>query len=363
MIERTLNVLRTDPELEVVHLPFRFTGTLTHARRVQFRKIAQLAAVVHQLVKLRLKGPIALALYPIGGPHLVPLIRDLALLPFFILLCEKVSLNIHAGGIAETLPDLHSTIRRLAIAIYRRCEEAVVLTEFSRRDAEALGIDRIFVVPNRLPDCFNPANVDKRSESLELVYIGHFSKEKGVPDLLHAVAAIRHEHPEVQLTLVGEPIRPHTLSEIKEQIASLGLTEIVSLSGVLESHDKWERYARSDLLVFPSTALESFPLVLLEAMMWELPVVATDWRSHREILGEPPGGICFPIGDDLRSSLEAALRAAIRNRSKWPAWGKQNRHRFLSMAQVTPDPMVSYVRHSVALKSPIDLAQEPTPRQ
>ena len=269
------------------------------------------------------------------------------LLPFFLLACRKVSLNIHAGGIAEKLPDLPSPIRMLAKFVYGQCDEAVVLTEFSRQDAEALGIKQIAVLPNRLQDSYDPAKVARTATSAELLYVGHFSDLKGVPNLLHAVAQLRHENPDIRLNLVGEPLWPLTEEEVASMIDKLGLNEIVRLKGLQLGDTKWTSYATADLLVFPSTALESFPLVLLEAMMWGLPVVATDWRAHSEILGPDPGGVCYPVDEDPRKALTGALAQALGQRSRWKEWGERNRARYTAMDSIEPDPLISYARRAV----------------
>ena len=115
---------------------------------------------------------------------------------------------------------------------------------------------------------------------------------------------------------------------MKSSIRRLDLTNAVELTGVLSGQEKWNRFARADLFVFPSLAPESFGLVTVEAMMWALPVVACDWRVNREILGESFGGILFQPKPNLADALVDALRDALALRSKWNEWGIINRQAF-----------------------------------
>jgi glycosyltransferase involved in cell wall biosynthesis len=92
---------------------------------------------------------------------------------------------------------------------------------------------------------------------------------------------------------------------------------------------KWERYAEADLFVFPSVARESFGVVMAEAMMWSLPVLACDWRGNREVLGNPPEQLLFPPEPDLTSQLQRALANVIAQRGRWSEWGNRNRQVFL----------------------------------
>jgi len=118
---------------------------------------------------------------------------------------------------------------------------------------------------------------------------------------------------------------------LQEQIRELGVEGRVILSGLLTGRAKQEAFGRADLFVFPSVApYESFGLVMVEAMMWGLPIVATDWRGNRDVLGADFEGVCHPIGSDLAVSIETALAAAIQTlRAKQP-WTGQNRQRYLS---------------------------------
>ena len=72
----------------------------------------------------------------------------------------------------------------------------------------------------------------------------------------------------------------------------------------------------------------SFGLVLVEAMIWELPIVANNWRAGKEVMGSSPGGICYDIGASHDEALAQALMAMMDQRDNFEAWGKANRKRY-----------------------------------
>jgi glycosyltransferase involved in cell wall biosynthesis len=205
------------------------------------------------------------------------------------------------------------------------------MTEFGKRDATSLGINNVKVVPHALEDTYDPNIVSRNNgPSAKLLYVGHFSHEKGTFSLLEAFAALRRTGADCSLELVGECLPPYSEVEIKSSIERLGLQNAVKLSGVLSGKEKWHRFSQASLFVFPSLAPESFGLVMVEAMMWALPVVACDWRGNREVVGDPFGGILFQPHPDLATALTSALQEAFALRQKWNEWGRVNRKAFES---------------------------------
>ena len=174
----------------------------------------------------------------------------------------------------------------------RRADSAIVMTKFNRIDPESIGIRKIDVIPIRIRDEFRNDLVER--DALRLLYVGHLCPDKGTPDLLEAFARITRDFPAAKLELVGEPLLPYDAETLRSDIARLGIQQQVVLSGVLIGVDKWRAFGRAEIFVFPTVApFESFGIVLAEAMMFSLPILATDWRGNRDVLGDSPGAILF----------------------------------------------------------------------
>lgn len=230
-----------------------------------------------------------------------------------------------------------SALCRGVTALYGRCFGAIVMTDFNRRDPEFCDIRRIAVIPHRLPDGFDPAMVRRDAARVRLLYVGHLCADKGTPELLRAFKAVAEGDPRLVLELVGETLPPYSDARFRATIRELGIEGRVEWPGVLTGRAKQEAFGRADLFVFPSVApYESFGLVMIEAMMWGLPIVATDWRGNRDVLGSDFEGICFPFGDDLAAALASALESAIDARRRH-AWSDRNRRLFLDCYRARGD--------------------------
>jgi glycosyltransferase involved in cell wall biosynthesis len=331
MIQKAIAQFARSDCCDSVHLPFFFTPDVKSARKGSLVKIAELVRVIGRLLRIRMAGPIDILLYPSGGPQMVPMIRDLLLLPWMLILSRHVILHFHAAGIGEQLRNGENrTLARLVSSFYRLAFAAVVATDFNRRDPEAIGIERILVVPLRINDDFDPMLVQRGADSaIRLLYVGHLCSDKGTPQLLQAFATLRQKHPAIHLDLVGECLPPFTLEDLETLLDNLGIRSGVRLCNVLTGGPKAEAFAKADLFVFPTIApYESFGLVLAEAMAWGLPIVASQWRGNSDVLTSSAGAICFPLSSSFTTDIVAALAKALDQRSQWSEWGRINRSIF-----------------------------------
>jgi glycosyltransferase involved in cell wall biosynthesis len=336
MIAQILQQLGKDNSFDTVHWPFFFSRRLDTMRRPGPGKIVELMRSLWRLLRIRIAGPIDLLIYPTGGPHLVPVIRDICLLPFARLASRKLIIQFHAAGIAEKLK--HPNIfHRMLAGLMRQADSAIVMTNYNRVDPESLGIGKIDIVPIQLNDESETKSSDhSEREPSRLLYVGHLCPDKGTPELLEAFSNVFRDHPDLRLELMGEPLFPYTWKALEQDVECFGIEEAVNLSGVLSGAEKWQAFKRASLFVFPTVApYESFGLVLVEAMMFGLPILTTDWRGNRDVVGDPPCGIVFPTTAPLVAKIEEAIRAALARRENWAAWGAQNRRRFESKFELS----------------------------
>jgi glycosyltransferase involved in cell wall biosynthesis len=127
-------------------------------------------------------------------------------------------------------------------------------------------------------------------------FLGRLDPIKRVPDLLEAVAILG---PRVHLHVFGDgPERLH----IERTNARLGIAERVTLHGAVARPG--DALGKVDLLVLPSQA-EGFGLVLIEAMVAGVPVVATDVPGIRDVVRGGETGLLVPVASP--SALASAI--------------------------------------------------------
>ena len=139
-----------------------------------------------------------------------------------------------------------------------------------------------------------------------IITVGNLKQVKNHALLLRAFA--RLNVPEARLMIVGQGPEEQRLRDLT---AKLGLQDRVILAGF--HPNPAALYATADLFALSSDH-EGFGSVLVEALSFGLPVVATDCPSGpAEILGDGQWGHLVPVGDAeaLAATLQAALSAPV----------------------------------------------------
>jgi len=327
LIAELIKDLQKDEKFQVEHLDFSFTKDWKNARKLNFSKIFELLNVWNSIRRISRSGKVDLLLFPVGGPQKVPLIRDTLLLPLIRPYCRKLVLHFHAAGYARIYGNLFTLLRGFSKSAYSLADEAIVMTCFGSEDAVYAGVKKIHVCPNVIVDTYAPTKLktEIRNSIPRILYLGHVYEEKGVFDLLNALQKVKSHF---RLRIVGDCLTPWTPKKLLDWIAEKGLSNSVEYVGCVNLSKRDDELLKADFLVFPSRAHESFGLVLAEAMMWKLPIVTFDWRGNKEVVGENPGGVIMPFGDNV-TQLASAVEYVLKNRDIWLQWGEINRERFL----------------------------------
>ena len=83
--------------------------------------------------------------------------------------------------------------------------------------------------------------------------------------------------------------------QIESLIKNLSLEKNVQLMG--RTMNPAEELSKFDLFVLPSK-FEGFGLVLLEAMAFNIPIIASNISTAKEVLGEDGAGVFFEQGNE-----------------------------------------------------------------
>lgn len=118
--------------------------------------------------------------------------------------------------------------------------------------------------------------------------VGRLSPEKGHADLIDAVGIVSRGGQKVSLVLIGDgPERPKLI----RQIHALGLQETVHLPGYVQEPQRL--LEEIDLIVLPSHT-EGLPNAALEALLMEVPVLATEVGGTPEVITDGETGRLVP---------------------------------------------------------------------
>jgi glycosyltransferase involved in cell wall biosynthesis len=197
-----------------------------------------------------------------------------------------------------------------------------------------------------------PAKQDKvvksTSDYFQVLFIGYISKAKGAYDMVRSLPEVVNRHKgKVKYILCGAGVDkepninyisdPHNgYSDTIKFIENNALSEYVELKGVVTGNEKEKLLRESDIFVFPSYS-EGFPMSLLEAMSYGLPIVCTPVGAIGEMLGERENCLFVTPGDikvisDAVNRLcdDPKLRIEMGNRNRELIKNKYNLDNFIA---------------------------------
>lgn len=160
---------------------------------------------------------------------------------------------------------------------------------------------------------FAPTPRDEREGPLRVLFVGRLVPEKGPDVLLQAVTALLAEGVEVELVVAGGGALADDLAQQREESAA---AEHIQLLGPVGQDDIRDWYAWADVFCLPSYA-EGVPVVLMEALAMEVPVVTTRIAGIPELVEDGVNGLLVEPGhpgDVVRALRTLATDPSLRRR-------------------------------------------------
>jgi glycosyltransferase involved in cell wall biosynthesis len=159
----------------------------------------------------------------------------------------------------------------------------------------------------------------------ELLCVGRLTPAKGQHILIEACAMLDKSGVPFHLTFVGDgPDR----ESLKSYAQSAGITGKVLFTGALGQDKVRGHYDRADIFVLASFA-EGVPVVLMEAMAKEIPVISTRITGIPELIEHEEDGLLAVPGDP--HDLAAQIGKLLENRELRTRFGKAGRQKVIAM--------------------------------
>ena len=194
---------------------------------------------------------------------------------------KPLVLTIHTSKIEyrQIFPSLIRSIYDLSFSKYvlNTCDRIIVLSEALRKKVlgDNVPLSKIRCIPNGIDfDEFstNTFTTSKRSgKSNVLLFVGRLVERKGLHVLLEAIKLISNQL-NCKLVIIGDGPQRNELEKLSK---ALEIDSIVSFLGHVSQKELIEAYQSSDIFVLPSISGEVQPFVLLEAIAFQKPFIAT----------------------------------------------------------------------------------------
>jgi glycosyltransferase involved in cell wall biosynthesis len=185
------------------------------------------------------------------------------------------------------------------------------------------------------------------------VYLGLFSRAKGVFDLIDALTRLKPDClGRTRLVLAGNG----QLAQVRELVERRGLTRFVEIREWLGPVERDRLLASADAFVLPSYA-EGLPMSLLESMAWGLPVIATAVGSIPEHVHEGVQGLLVQQPGDV-SELAGAIERIVMDDAFRRRMGEQARRGVEPLSVDLYARRIAAIYDSVARNDSIAIAGE-----
>ncbi len=129
-----------------------------------------------------------------------------------------------------------------------------------------------------------------------VLYAGTISERKGALTLARAADVFLAENPDLSLVYAGPPISDSIEGEIRGIIGE-GLSERVYFTGRVSRGEVISLMTNAKIFAFPSQ-LETFGLVIAEAMLCGAPTICCDAGPCPEFVSNGKTGVLIPVDDD-----------------------------------------------------------------
>jgi glycosyltransferase involved in cell wall biosynthesis len=251
---------------------------------------------------------------------------------------ERLVVNYHNVSPAEAFrpydPDFAGRLeagREEVAALAGRAVLALANSAYSAAELTAMGYASVRVAPllpdwQRLVSASVPADVQHRVDTFAdgpvVLFVGQLLPHKRPDFLVHTVHVLTtYLRGDARLVLVGAARLPGYERILRTAVAELNLGRYVELTGGVTDAELAAWYRRADVF-FSASEHEGLGVPLVEAMAFDVPVVARDRAAVPETVGDaalmlPGSGSCVLAAEALHRVLEdESLRAGMIERGR-----------------------------------------------
>ena len=315
MHQALIDSLRIREEYRQLVLPISLNRAMNRLGKFHLGKLFKSVGIFFSLLGALL-GHRPDAVYVTVSPFGYAFCRDFFYIVLIRLFGRKRILHIHGKGIASFAAS-HPLARGMYRFMFQK-SRIVCLSENLVQDIRPVYSGRPFVVNNGIADHFDAREKKGRAQRLRILFLSNLTPSKGVMDYIAALGFLKDRGIDFAGFVVGAPAGVSE-DELAQRIRDLDLGGRVSYLGARYGEEKWRVLGEADVLVFPTYFRnEAFPVSVLEAMQFALPVITTEEGAIPEIVEDGVSGFLVParsprvIADRLeRLAVNEALRLSM----------------------------------------------------
>jgi glycosyltransferase involved in cell wall biosynthesis len=184
-----------------------------------------------------------------------------------------------------------------------------------------------------------------------VVYTGTFEAYQGLDLLYAAMAIVSRARPDARLVMVGG--EPAQVEAARRRVAGLGIAGAVLFTGQRPAEEVPGYLDAATVLVSPRSTGTNTPLKIYQYVRSGRPIVATNLRTHTQVLSEDTSFLAEPTPEAfaaamLRAINEPARAEAVGRRARELADIKYSDEAFIEKTRLAVAALVTVDRPAVA---------------
>jgi glycosyltransferase involved in cell wall biosynthesis len=169
----------------------------------------------------------------------------------------------------------------------------------------------IYICPNGIPAITKVSQYKHDERICQILFFSNLIESKGVYVLLEACKLLKKKNMPFRCVYIGGE-GDITGAQLLEKISEFGLQDIVEYQGKKYGIKKELAFSKADIFVLPTFySSECFPLVLIEAMQFSLPVISTREGGIPDLIKNDVNG--FLVANQDSKALAEKLEILILN--------------------------------------------------
>lgn len=246
----------------------------------------------------------------------------------FVLLCKlfrrKVVIHQHNKGMSNCVDK--QPYKWLLPLVYRNTK-VILLSWYLYPDIEkVVKKEQVVICPNGIPELFDEEpQFERNNEVPHLLFLSNLIPSKGVYVLLDACKILKDKGYKFICDFVGGESKEITRDVFEKAVEERGLKKYAIYHGPKYGDDKVAFFSNADIFVQP-TLNDCFPLTLLEAMQYQLPIVSTHEGAVPDIVKDGKNGFICEREDAIGTA--AAIETLLKNKEKRTLMGDAGYKKF-----------------------------------